>query len=85
MTNLPKEMQGKKIKGYRIDWEHGNPFAGWIALGKPYTLTPEQVEQLKKQSDETLRDVALDTVIGGGELNVSFKLPPAGVVFLTTE
>lgn len=85
VVNLPEEMKGKKIKGYRIDWDHGNPFAGWVEMGKPYALTPGQAEELKKQSDQTLRDAALEAVISGPELKMSFKLPPAGVVFLTTE
>lgn len=85
VKNLPASMQGKKLVAYRIDWDHGNAFPGWEAMGKPYQLTEEQAERLRKMSDDTLRDPTLDATISGSELKLNFDLPPAGVVFLISE
>ena len=85
ITDLPDEMKGKILKGHRIDQDHGNPFAGWIEMGKPGELSKEQVEKLKNLSDETLRDDALDVIIDDKAISLDFELPPAAVIFLSTK
>ena len=44
-------------------------------MGKPYTLTAEQVDKLKRMADSTLRDPALDATITGPDLRLTFSLP----------
>jgi xylan 1,4-beta-xylosidase len=85
IENLPLELTGKNIYAYRIDREHGNTFEEWLNMGKPGELTDEQVARLKHMSDETIRDPALDHNIENTSLILEFSLPPAGVVFLSTQ
>jgi hypothetical protein len=54
-------------------------------MGKPGELSADQVSRLKKMSDETVRAPELDWKLDRADLTLEFSLPPAGVVFLTTE
>ncbi len=84
LNNLPRSLMGKKLIAYRIDQDHGNPFAEWIEMGKPKQLPAAQLDQLKSTSDDTLRAPESDSEIDGENLTLSFELPPAGIIFLTT-
>ncbi len=85
LVDLPESLLGKKMIGYRIDQDHGNPFAEWIKMGKPAKLTPEELSGLKTISDTSIRAKEMDARIDRSDLSLSFALPPAGVVFLKSE
>ena len=85
IKNLPASLVGKNLRGYRIDQDHGNTFPEWLKMGKPGNLSAEQIKALKKLSDDTIRAPELDRRVDGPDLTIEFKLPPAGVVFLTSE
>ncbi len=85
VKNLPANLIGKNLYGFRIDRSHGDTFSEWVKMGKPGKLSADQVSRLRKMSDETLRVPELDRKLEGANLTLEFSLPPAGVVFLTTE
>jgi xylan 1,4-beta-xylosidase len=85
IKNLPQSLVGKTLHAYRIDQDHGNTFNAWLKMGKPGNLSADQISQLKKLSDDTLRDPGLDRRIDRSDLTIDFALPPAGVVFLIAE
>ncbi len=85
LENLPVELIGKNIYAYRIDTRHGNTFEEWLNMGKPGKLTRRQVARLKEISDSTIRSQDLDRNIEGSNMTIEFSLPPAGVVFISTQ
>ena len=84
-VNLPESARNKTLHAFRIDVDHGNPFAEWLDMGQPGQLSTEQADRLKKLSDNTLADPGLQAIISGPELSLDFELPPAAVVFFTTD
>jgi len=85
INHLPESLLGKKIIGFRIDQDHGNPFAQWLKMGKPAKLATEEILRLKTISDTSIRASELDHRIESADLSVKFSLPPAGVIFLESE
>jgi len=85
VVDLPTALSGKTLRAYRIDQSHGNTFSEWLKMGSPGNLSADQVQKLKKLSDDTIRVPELDRKIEGSNLTIDFKLPPAGVVFFSTE
>ncbi len=66
----------------RVDASHANLAAAWTALGRPDTLTREQVAALRTASELRPEDRGLGAADETGSLTVVARLAPAGVVLL---
>ncbi len=67
----------------RIDEDHANAKAAWLALGAPEYLDAAQVQRLEQSSG--LKGVAYPARHEGGTLRLSIDLPAHGVAALTVE
>lgn len=70
---------------YRIDQEHSNAAAAWVALGSPTNPTPSQIQQIKARSElQTLGPPSV-LAVEGGRVNLSFELPVNAVSLIVLE
>ena len=82
--NLPQSLIGKNFRAYGSTRTMATPLR-MAQNGQTRKPAADQISQLKKLSDDTLRDPALDRRIDGSDLALNFNLPPAGVVFFVIE
>ena len=64
---------------YRIDEEHGNPFAIWEAQHAPRIPSWEQLARLRATQELALAEEPRTVTIGDGSLAVKLELPLPGV------
>jgi xylan 1,4-beta-xylosidase len=67
----------------RIDDEHANARRAWLAMGRPESLLPRQVDALEAASSLRKEPVAFD--FGAGLASFDVALPPQGTALLTLE
>lgn len=67
----------------RIDEDHANAYNAWLAMEKPQSLTPRQVNTLEAASE--LRVQALSVLMEGPMATLQFSIPPQGTVCVTLE
>lgn len=74
-----------QVTHYRIDQEHSNAAAAWVALGSPTNPTPAQIQQIKARSE--LQTLGLPTALAveSGRVNLSFELPVNAVSLIVLE
>ncbi len=80
LRGLPKAF-GKAIAvtQYRIDRDHANSYAAWLAMGSPIAPTDEQRTALLQAAQLVpMQDVSTLTVVGGNAA-LEFRLPRQGV------
>jgi len=65
----------------RIDKNHGNAHKAWVNMGKPDSLTPEQVTQLEKAS--TLIKQSFSFTYTNKNVIFEITMPPQGVSCIT--
>ncbi len=79
------DMKEAQMMHYRIDGEHSNAYAAWVALGSPANPTPAQIQQIKAKSE--LQTIGPPTILAieGGRVNLSFELPVNAVSLIVLE
>jgi xylan 1,4-beta-xylosidase len=70
---------------YRIDQEHSNAYAAWVALGSPRNPTPAQIQQIKAKSELETLGPPTTLAVEGGRVNLSFELPVNAVSLIVLE
>lgn len=60
-----------QLTHYRIDQEHSNAAAAWMALGKPTNPTPAQIQQIKARSELQTLGPPTALAVEGGRVNIS--------------
>jgi len=70
---------------YRIDQEHSNAYAAWVALGSPANPTPAQIHQIKAKSELETLGPPTTLAVEGGRVNISFELPVNAVSLIVLE
>ena len=64
---------------YRIDPEHGDPFAVWERMGAPRIPTADELAQMRRQQELSLLEEPQEVALHGGKLSLEFDLPLHGV------
>lgn len=77
-----KEMQ---MTHYRIDHEHSDAAAAWIAVGSPTNPTPEQIQQIKVRSELQTLGPPTTLAVESGQVSLSFELPVNAVSLIVLE
>jgi xylan 1,4-beta-xylosidase len=77
-----KEVQ---MTHYRIDQEHSNAAAAWVALGSLTNPTPEQIQQIKARSELQTLGPPAALAVESGQVNLSFELPVNAVSLIVLE
>lgn len=68
-----------RLRGWRVDRNHGNAFRAWQDMGSPQYLDDAQVETLKYHAEPVLFD---DRVIdASGSTELVHLLPPCGMIY----
>jgi len=70
---------------YRLDQEHSNAYAAWVALGSPANPTPAQIQQIKAKSELETLGPPTTPAVEGGRVNISFELPVNAVSLIILE
>ena len=72
-----------RIRGLRVDRESGNAYRAWQSIGSPQSLTPLQLDMLKKESNPA---VCLDSVATcNGHAELSHELSPCSFIFYSLD
>jgi len=66
---------------YRIDDKHANAYPAWLDLGKPFYLTPPQVEQLQEAS-ALQQEPATFQVTSPTSIRFQIIVPPQSLINL---
>lgn len=74
-----------QVTHYRIDQEHSNAAAAWVALGRPSNPTPAQIAQIKARSELQTLGPPTTLAVEGGRANLSFELPVNAVSLIVLE
>ena len=64
---------------YRVDPQHGNSYARWLAMGSPQPPSAQQNAELHKASELAVVDGPKQVSAGSGRITTSFTLPRQGV------
>jgi len=67
---------------YRVDPDHGNSYAAWLAMGSPQPPSAAQIAELQRASELAVIDGPKQVNAGGGTYTTSFQLPRQGVSLL---
>jgi len=79
------DIKEAQVTHYRIDQEHSNAVAAWVALGSPTNPTPEQIQQIQARSELQTLGPPATLVVEGGRANISFELPVNAVSLIVVE
>ena len=81
VKNLPPSFtRGTRLIHYRIDRDHSNSYAAWLAIGSPIAPSDAQrAELLKAAQLSTLGDVGTPLAVSHGKTVLKFMLPRQGV------
>lgn len=79
------DMREAQITHYRIDQEHSNAAAAWMALGSPTNPTPAQLAQIKARSELQTLGPPTTLAVDGGRVTLSFALPVNAVSLILVE
>ena len=85
LNSLPSNTSKPRIRQFRIDERHTNPWVVWKNMGSPLKPTTTQYQQLEEAGrlGEIMEPVE---VVGGGEtIKTRFKLPRQAVALLEFE
>jgi L-iduronidase len=85
LEGLPFEQA--MLAHYRIDEEHGDPFAVWEEIGAPDEPTAGQYAKMRRHAELALFEEPreVETADGIFELELDLPLPSASLVLLSTE
>jgi xylan 1,4-beta-xylosidase len=75
IAGLPMEVKRSLVEHFRVDSDHSNAFAAWLAMGSPSALTQAQREQLRRAGELQLLTSPEWVVVDQGKLKMSFPLP----------
>jgi xylan 1,4-beta-xylosidase len=67
------------VHHYRIDQEHSNSYATWLAMGAPQQVSREQYAELEKSGKLALLDAPEWVTAANGVATLDFSLPRQGV------
>lgn len=85
VAGLPWSSQYANVTHYRLDNEHSNSYARWLAIGSPAKPNSAQYADLKAAGAlQTWGPPAVVDVLDGG-INISFTLPIFGMSLITVE
>ena len=73
---------GATLEHWRIDQEHSNAFALWVAMGEPQNPTPEAYRRLEERGRLQMLEAPRRIATGGGRAVVTFRLPRQAVSLL---
>lgn len=79
------DMREAQVTHYRIDQEHSNAAALWLAMGSPTNPTPAQLAQIKARSELQTLGPSTTLTVEGGRVNLSFALPVNAVSLILVE
>jgi len=81
VTDLPREFAGgATLVDYRIDRDHSNSYAAWLAMGSPIAPNDRQRADLLRAAQLSVLGEAPDRVdVSRGEAHLDFSLPRQGV------
>jgi len=81
LKNLPRAFaNGVNEVHYRIDRDHSNSYAAWLAMGSPIAPNDRQrADLLKAAGLSTIGNAAGPVAIRRGQANLDFSLPRQGV------
>ncbi len=84
LTHLPKAFaHGARLVHYRIDRDHSNSYAAWLAMGSPIAPSEAQRKALIEASKLAALDPAGSAVaVTRGGAKLDFALPRQGVSLL---
>jgi xylan 1,4-beta-xylosidase len=84
LTHLPKAFaHGARLVHYRIDRDHSNSYAAWLAMGSPIAPSEAQRKTLIEASRLTPLDPAASAIpVTRGGARLDFTLPRQGVSLL---
>jgi xylan 1,4-beta-xylosidase len=87
LRRLPRAFsRGAKLAHYRIDRDHSNSYAAWLAMGSPSAPSDSQREVLLKAAQLTvLTDAAHIVAVNGNGAKLHFRLPRQGVSLLVLD
>jgi xylan 1,4-beta-xylosidase len=68
-----------RVRGWRVDRQHGNSFRAWQAMGSPQYPNREQIEALKLAAEAVLFTDRVEEC--AAVLELGHVLPPSGFVF----
>jgi xylan 1,4-beta-xylosidase len=85
LDGLPKKAKEMRVREYRIDGEHANPFMVWKKMGSPVDLTAEQRAELEKAGQLAELEGPRKLSMEKGEAKVQVRLPRQGVALLVIE
>ena len=74
-----------KMTHYRIDQEHSNAAAAWLALGSPTNPTPAQIQQIRAQSELQTLEPPKTVTVPGGQVSLAFELPVNAVSLIVLQ
>ncbi len=65
----------------RVDETHANAFAKWKKMGKPQSLSPEEVRTLEKSSEIKINKI--DLTFSKNMISFEIEIPPQGIALIT--
>jgi xylan 1,4-beta-xylosidase len=71
-----------RVEQFRMDAEHSNAFAAWLAMGSPATPTPAQQTALERAGALATLGNPRQMAVKNGMLALPFSLPRQGVELL---
>jgi len=87
LRGLPRAFaKATKLTHYRIDRDHSNSYAAWLAMGSPIAPSQAQREALLKAAQlALLGDAAQGVPVARSSAKLDFRLPRQGVSLLVLE
>jgi xylan 1,4-beta-xylosidase len=81
LKDLPRAFaRGATLAHYRIDRDHSNSYAAWLAMGSPIAPTDHQrAELLRAAQLATIADTSPSITVLRGKASLDFNLPRQGV------
>ncbi|MCL4788953.1 MAG: beta-xylosidase [Verrucomicrobia bacterium] len=86
VAGLPVAISEAKLKHYRVDEFHSNPYDAWRRMGSPIAPNQRQYNQLQEASHlAKLEDAPATVRVGQGNAVLKFSLPRQGVSLVVLE
>jgi xylan 1,4-beta-xylosidase len=82
VAGLPASERRLLLRHYRIDREHSNAYAAWLAMGSPQNPTPEQYAQLKAAGQLQMLDSPRWIENHAGSAEIDFAFPSQSISLL---
>jgi xylan 1,4-beta-xylosidase len=83
LNRLPRAFTRKtKLTHYRIDRDHSNSYAAWLAMGSPIAPSDAQREALLKAAQLAMISPAQSVSVNKNSVTLDFRLPRQGVSLL---